>query len=102
MYSQVFGLSLLSLVFSLILIVASKILHLYSTNDKTSRLMMKSFSTVRETQINSQSYMEKRLGRREIEGTRWRRGGIKRGEHKVASSEFTISCPQSGPLREIH
>ena len=35
------------LVFSLILTVASRLLHLYSTDDKTSRLMMKSFSTVK-------------------------------------------------------
>ena len=34
-------LSLLPLVFSLILTVASRLLHLYSTNDKTSRLMIK-------------------------------------------------------------
>ena len=31
------------------LTVASRLLHLYSTDDKTSRLMMKSFSTVRDT-----------------------------------------------------
>ena len=43
-------LSLLLLVFSLIFTVASRLLHLYSTDDKTSRLMMKSFSTVRDTQ----------------------------------------------------
>ena len=73
-------LSLLSLVFSLILTVASRLLHLYSTDDKTSRLMMKSFSTVRDTGRGSQSYMEKRRGRREIEVTRRRRGGIKREE----------------------
>ena len=53
-------------------------LHLYSTDDKTSRLMIKSFSTVRDTQRGSQSYMEKRRGRREIEVTSRRRGGIKR------------------------
>ena len=40
----------LPLVFSLILTVASRLLHLYSTIDKTSRLMMKSFSTMRNTQ----------------------------------------------------
>ena len=34
-------LSLLPLVFSLILTVALRLLHLYSTNDKTSRLKMK-------------------------------------------------------------
>ena len=53
-------LSFLPLVFSLILTVASGLLHLYSTDDKTSRLKMKSFSTVRDTQRGSQSYMEKR------------------------------------------
>ena len=42
-------LSLLPLVFSLILTVASRLLHLYSTDDKTSMLMMKNFSTVRVT-----------------------------------------------------
>ena len=44
---------------------------------------MKSFSTVRDTQRGSQSYMEKRRGRREIEMTRSRRGRIKRGESKL-------------------
>ena len=65
-------LSLLLLVFSLIFIVASRLLHLYSTADKTSRLKMKSFSTVRDTQRGSQNYIEKRRGRREIEVTRMR------------------------------
>ena len=53
-------LSLLLLVFSLIFTVVSRLLLLYSTIDKTSRLKMKSFSTVRDTQRGSQSYMEKR------------------------------------------
>ena len=61
-------LSLLLLVFSLIFTVVSKLLLLYSTVDKTSRLKMKSFSTVRDTQRGSQSYMEKRRGRRELGG----------------------------------
>ena len=47
--SQDLDLSLLPLVFSLILTVASRLLHLYSPDDKTSRLRMKSFSTVRDT-----------------------------------------------------
>ena len=51
-------LSLLPLAFSLILTVASRLLHPYSTDDKTSRLMMKIFSIVRDTQRGSQSYME--------------------------------------------
>ena len=67
--SQVLDLSLLPLVFSLILTVASRLLHLYSIIDKTSRLKMKSFSTVRDTQRGSQSYMEKRRGRRELKVT---------------------------------
>ena len=72
------GLSLMPLVFSLILTVASRLLHPYSTNDNTSSLMVKRFSTVRDTQRGSQSYMKKRRGRREIEVTRKRRGEIKR------------------------
>ena len=95
-------LSLLHLVFSRIVTVASRLLHLYSTDDKTSRLKMKSFSTVRDTQRGSQSYMEKRRGRREIEVTRRRRGGIKRGERKLASNHFLMCSPQSGPLTDIH
>ena len=39
---------------------------------------MKSFSTVRDTQRGTQSYMEKRRGRREIEVTRRRKGESKR------------------------
>ena len=41
------------------------------------------FSTVRDTQRGLQSYMEKRRGRREIEVTRKRRGGIKRCESNL-------------------
>ena len=65
-------LSLLPLVFSLILTVASRLLHPYCTDDKTFRLMVKRFSTVRDTQRGSQSYMEMRRGRREIEVIRMR------------------------------
>ena len=100
--SHVLDLNLLPLIFSIILTVASRLLHLYSTYDKTSRLMMKSFSTVRDTQRVSQSYMEKRRGRREIEVTRRRRGEIKRGESKLASNQFPMCSPQSQPLRDDH
>ena len=85
--SQVLELSLLPLAFSLILTVASRLLHSYSTDDKTSRLMVKIFSTVRDTQRGSQSYMEKRRGRKEIVVTRRRREGIKRGESSLASNQ---------------
>ena len=53
-------LSLLFLVFSFIFTLASGLLHLYSTNDKASRLKMKGFSTLRVTHRGSLSYMEKR------------------------------------------
>ena len=71
-------LSFLPLAFSLIFTVASRLLHPYSTEDKTCRLMMKSFSAVRDTLRGSQSYMEKKRGRREIEVMRRRRGGVQR------------------------
>ena len=71
-WSQGLDLSLLLPVIGLIFTVVSKFLLLYSTIDKTSRLKIKRFSTVRDTQRGSQSYMEKRTGRREIEVTRRR------------------------------
>ena len=58
--------------FSLIFTVVSRLLLLYSTIDKTSKLKMKSFSTVSDTQRDSQSYVEKRRGRRELEVTQMR------------------------------
>ena len=100
--SQDLDLSLLPLAFSLILTVASKLLHPCSTDDKTSRLMVKRFSTVKDTQRGTQSDMEKRRGRREIEVSRRRRGGIKRGENRLASDHFPMCSPQSGSLREVH
>ena len=54
------NLSLLLLIFSLIFTVVSRLLLLYSAIGKTSRLKMKSFSTVRDNQRGSQSYMVKR------------------------------------------
>ena len=64
--------------------------------------MEKRFSTVRDTQRGSQSYMEKRRGRRDIEVTRRRRGGIKRGENNLASNHFPKCSPQPGIPKEIH
>ena len=58
--------------FQSIFTIASRLFHLYSTIDRTSRLEMKSFSTVRNTQRGSQSYMEKRRGRRELKVTQMR------------------------------
>ena len=79
---------LLPLAFSLT--VASRLLHPYSTDDKASRLMAKQFSTVKDTQRSSQSYVKNRRGRREIEVTRRRRGAIKRGESNIASNQFLM------------
>ena len=81
-------LSFLPLAFSLT--VASGLLHPYITDDKTFRLMVERFSTVRDTQRGSQSYMEMRR-RREIEVTRRRRGAVKRGESNLASNQFSIA-----------
>ena len=96
------GLSFLPLAFNLILAVASRLLHPYCTDDKASRLMVKRFSTLKDTQRSSQSYMEKRRGRREIEVNRRRRGGVKRGETSLAVNQFPKCSPQPGTLREIH
>ena len=70
--------------FSLLLTVASRLLYPYSTDDKTSRLMEKRFYTMQDTQKSSLSYMEKGRGRREIDVTRRRRGGNKKGREQFS------------------
>ena len=70
------GLSLLPLDFSFILPIVSRLLQLYSTDNKTSRLMVIVFSTVRGNQRGSQIYMKKRRRRKEIEVSRRKKGGI--------------------------
>ena len=65
-------LSLQLLVFSLIFRVASRLLHLYSTVDKTSRLKIKSFSTVRDTELHGDEKKEEGRRRKEIEVARMR------------------------------
>ena len=86
-------LSLLLPVFSLILTVASRLLHPYHTSDKISRLMEKRLSTLMDTERGSQSYMEKRRGRKEIEVTRRRGGGVKRRETNLANNQFPKCSP---------
>ena len=75
-------LSLLPLAFSLILIVASRLLHPYSIEDKAPRLFVKQFSTARNTQRDSQNYIEKRRRRRKIDVTR-RSKGVSKGERAI-------------------
>ena len=55
--------------------IVSRLLQLYSTDNKTSRLMVKRFSTVRDNQRGSQSYMKNRRGSKEIEVSRRRKRG---------------------------
>ena len=60
--------------FSLIFTVVSRVLHLYSTIDKTSRLKMKSISTLRDTQRDSQLHGEENReegGRGDLNEMRW-------------------------------
>ena len=96
------NLSHLSLTFSLIIIVASRLLHPYSIDDKTSRLIVKQFSTVWDTQRGLHSYMEKRSRRREVEVIIRRRWSVKRGESNLASNQFYMYPLQSGTPMEIH
>ena len=55
--------------------------------------MVKRFSTVRDTQRGSRSYVKKRRGRKEIEVTRRRKWGIKRRETDLASNQFPTCSP---------
>ena len=84
------GLSLLPLDFSLILPVVPRLLQLYNTDNKTSRLMVERFSTMRDTQRGSQSYMKMRRGRREIEMSKRR----KRGTHEERDRSMQYSVPK--------
>ena len=84
------GLSLLPLDLSFILPVVSRVLQLYSTDNKASRLMVKRFSPVRDTQRGSQSYMKKRRGRREIEMSSRR----KRGTQEERDRSMQLSVPR--------
>ena len=93
MCSQVLDLSLLLLAFSLILKAASRLLlHPYSTDDKTSRLMLKRFSTMTDTQRGSESYMEEEREEGD-RGNQEERGRIKRGKSDLASNQFLMCSP---------
>ena len=76
-FSDVLELSLLPLDFSPSLTVASSLLHSYIIEDKPPRFLLKQFSTARNIQKDSQRYIEKRRGRREIEVTRRGKGRSK-------------------------
>ena len=74
--------------FSFIHPVVSRLLQLYSIDNKTSRLMVKRFSTVRDTQRCSQSYIKKKRGRREIEMSR--RSKNETQEDRNRSTQFSV------------
>ena len=85
-------LSLLPLAYSIILKVASRLLHPYSTNDETSRLMVKRLSTVRDTQRGSQSYMEKKREEQDRGDQEEKRGNQKkRGQSGQESIPYVLS-----------
>ena len=73
-------LSLQPLVFSLNLKVASRVLHLYRTDDKTSRLMMKSFSTVGHPERFTELHGEEKREERDRGDKEEKRGNQKRRE----------------------
>ena len=62
--------------------------HPYSSDSKTSRLMVKRFSTVRDTQRGSQSYMKKMRERKEIEVSRRRKRGNQ--EERDRSRQYSV------------
>ena len=61
--------------------------------------MVKKFSTATDTQRGSQLHGEEN---REIEVTRRRGGGVKRGDSNLASNQFPRCSPQFGTPREAH
>ena len=86
------GLRLLPLAFSLILPVVSRLLQLYSTDNKTSRLMVKRSSTVRDTQRGSQLHEEKEREEGDRDEQEEKKGDS-RGETDLFSTLFPKCSP---------
>ena len=68
--------------------IVSRLLQLCSTGNKTSRLMVKRYTTVRDHQRGSQSYMKNRRGRKEIEVSR--RGERGTQEERGRSTQLSV------------
>ena len=51
--------------------------------------MVKQLSTARNIQRDSQSYIEKKRGRKEVEVTQRRKGKVKKGESNQASNQIS-------------
>ena len=71
------GLSFLPLAFSLILTVASRLLHPYCTDDKASRLMVQRFSTLKDTQRFTELHGEEKREERDRGEQEKKRGSQK-------------------------
>ena len=85
-------LSLPPLVSSLSLTVTSRLLHPYSTDDKTVRLMVKQFSTARDhPERFTELHRAKDKGDR---GDQEEKRGVKREEGNLASNQFTKRSPE--------
>ena len=95
------GLSLLPLDFSFILPIVSRLLQLYSTDNKTSKLMVKRFSTMRDNQRDSQSYMKNMRGRKEIGVSRRRDGGTQERDRSTQLSVPKVFSVAQTPTK-IH
>ena len=59
-----------------------KLLHLYSTDDKTSKLMVKRFSTVRDTQRGSELHGEEK-GEEGEKGDQEEKRGYQKGREQA-------------------
>ena len=95
-------LGFLPLAFSLILTVASRLLHPYTTDDKTTRLMVKRFSILRgHPERFTELYGEEKREKGDRSDQERKRGN-QRGESNLASNQFPMCFPQSGTLREVH
>ena len=83
------------------LTVASRLLHPYSIDDKTSRLMVKQFSTSWNIQKDSELHREEK---REVgdRGDQKKKRGVKREESNLGSKQIPKCSPQSRTPREIH
>ena len=100
--SQVWGLSILPLDVSFILPIVSRLVQLCSADNKTSRLMVKRFSTIRDNQRGSQSYMKNRRGRKEIEvSRRGERGAQEERDRSTQLSIFKVFSVAQTPTK-IH
>ena len=95
------ALSLLPLDFSFILPVVSRLLQQYSTDNKTSRLMVKRFSTMRDNQRGSISYMKNRRGRKETEVSRRRERGTQERDRSTQLSALKVFSVAQTPTK-IH